>query len=118
MATPPALSPLAVQQHPEPKLAPTAESSVQPSSPPAPRLENSPLKLSAAQSRLPVELDVSVEVLDFRVRNLLALEPDQVIETRWTHGEDLPLAAGKVLLAWSEFEVVDARLGVRITRLP
>jgi hypothetical protein len=52
-----------------------------------------------------------------RVRNLLALEPGQVIETQWAHGEDLPLAAGDVQLAWSEFEVVDSELAVRVTRL-
>ena len=33
------------------------------------------------------------------------------------HGDDLPLAAGEVRLAWSEFEVVENRLAVRVTRL-
>ena len=51
------------------------------------------------------------------MRNLLALEPGQVIETQWAHGEDMPLAAGEVQLAWSEFEVVDSQLAVRVTRL-
>jgi flagellar motor switch/type III secretory pathway protein FliN len=68
-------------------------------------------------ARLPVELDVAVPVREFRVRNLLALEPGQVIETQWAQGEDMPLAAGEVQLAWSEFEVVDAQLAVRVTRL-
>jgi flagellar motor switch protein FliN/FliY len=68
-------------------------------------------------ARLPVELDVSVAVREFRVRNLLALEPGQVIETEWGHGEDVPLASGDVQLAWSEFEVVDSQLAVRVTRL-
>ncbi len=72
---------------------------------------------SAPVSRLPVELDVSVPVREFRVRSLLALEPGEVIESKWTHGEDVPLASGQVQLAWSEFEVVDAQLAVRITRL-
>lgn len=72
---------------------------------------NSPL------SRLPVEVDVAVPVRDFRVRHLLALEPGEVIETEWSHGEDMPLAAGLVQLAWSEFEVVDTQLAVRVTRL-
>jgi flagellar motor switch/type III secretory pathway protein FliN len=66
---------------------------------------------------LPVELDVVVPVREFRVRNLLALEHGQVIETQWGHGEDVPLASGQVQLAWSEFEVVDSQLGVRVTRL-
>jgi flagellar motor switch/type III secretory pathway protein FliN len=56
-------------------------------------------------------------VREFRVRNLLALGPGQIIETQWAHGEDLPLASGDVQLAWSEFEVVESQLAVRITRL-
>jgi hypothetical protein len=40
-----------------------------------------------------------------------------VIETTWLHGTDMPLCAGNVQLAWSEFEVVDLQLAVRVTRL-
>jgi hypothetical protein len=40
-----------------------------------------------------------------------------VIKSQWVHGEDLPLASGDVQLAWSEFEVVDSQLAVRLTRL-
>jgi flagellar motor switch protein FliN/FliY len=68
-------------------------------------------------ARLPVELDVAVPVREFRVRNLLALAPGQLIESQWGNGDDVPLAAGEVQLAWSEFEVVDTRLMVRVTRL-
>jgi flagellar motor switch/type III secretory pathway protein FliN len=73
--------------------------------------------LTAQVSRLPVELDVSVPIRNFRVRNLLALEPSHIVESGWGHGDDVPLAAGKVQLAWSEFEVVDTQLAVRVTRL-
>jgi flagellar motor switch protein FliN/FliY len=72
---------------------------------------------SAPIPQLPVELDVIIPVREFRVRQLLALSPGQVIETQWSHGDDLPLAAGDVQLAWSEFEVVETRLAVRVTRL-
>jgi len=75
------------------------------------------IKLTAAVARLPVELDVAVPVRDFRGRNLLALQPGKVIETQWAHGADMPLASGEVQLAWSEFEVVDSQLAVRVTRL-
>lgn len=68
-------------------------------------------------ARLPVELEVAIPVREFRVRNLLALKPGAVIESQWTSGEDLPLAAGEVQLAWSEFEVIESELAVRITRL-
>ena len=64
-----------------------------------------------------MELDVAVPVRQFRVRNLLALEPGQLIESQWGNGEDVPLASGDVQLAWSEFEVIETQLAVRITRL-
>ena len=67
--------------------------------------------------RLPVELDVAVPVRDFRVRHLLSLAPDELIASQWSAGSDLPLTAGEVRLAWSEFEVLDTRLAVRVTRV-
>lgn len=66
---------------------------------------------------LPVEIDVVVPVHEFRVRSLLAMQPGQLVETRWGNGEDVPLAAGVVCLAWGEFEVIEGRLAVRVTRL-
>jgi flagellar motor switch protein FliN/FliY len=75
------------------------------------------IKLTEPVAQLPVELEVAVPVRDFRVRNLLSLELGQVIETQWSHGADMPLACGDVQLAWSEFEVVDTQLAVRVTRL-
>jgi len=39
------------------------------------------------------------------------------VQTEWVNGDDLPLFAGEVQLAWSEFEVIDTRLAVRVTRL-
>jgi flagellar motor switch protein FliN/FliY len=68
-------------------------------------------------ARLPVELDVSIPLRDFRVRDLLALEPGRLIRSEWSNGVDLPLAAGAVQLAWSEFEVIESELVVRLTRL-
>ena len=70
-----------------------------------------------AVGAIPVQVDVAVPVRNFRVRNVLALSPGEIIESRWGHSEDLPLAAGDVQLAWCEFEVIDTQLGVRITRL-
>ena len=86
---------------------------------PVPRVleEDEPARFSGPVARLPVELDVAVPVRDFRVRDLLALAPGRVIESQWGHGNDVPLAAGAVQLAQSEFEVVETRLAVRITRL-
>jgi flagellar motor switch protein FliM len=84
---------------------------------PAVQQDEAPSAFPAPVLRLPVELAVGIPVRDFRVRHLLALAPGQVIETRWNHGDDVPLASGDVQVAWSEFEVVRTRLAVRITRL-
>jgi len=84
---------------------------------PQPAPDDEERTFSTPVARLPVELDVLVPVRDFRVRHLLALVPGHLIESRWGHGEDVPLAAGNVQLAWSEFEVVDTQLAVRVTRL-
>jgi len=75
------------------------------------------LLLSPSLSRMPVVLAVAVPVRDFRVRKLLAMTPGDVIETRWGNGDDLPILAGDVQLAWTEFEVIETRLAVRVTRL-
>jgi hypothetical protein len=40
-----------------------------------------------------------------------------LIEPQWGHAEDVPLASADVQLAWTEFEVVETQLAVRITRL-
>jgi flagellar motor switch/type III secretory pathway protein FliN len=75
------------------------------------------IAVDSVASRIPIELDVPVPIRNFRVRNLLALEKGRVIESLWMQGEDLPLAAPGAQLAWSEFEVIDQKLAVRITRL-
>jgi len=67
--------------------------------------------------RLPVELEVTIPLRDFRVRNLLTLQAGTLVESRWMQGEDVPLNSGDVQLAWSEFDVVDKQLAVRLTRL-
>jgi flagellar motor switch protein FliM len=84
----------------------------------APQLEiDPPSNFSPRVTRLPVELDVTVPVRKFKVRNLVALAPGQVIESQWGHGDDVPLATRDVQLAWCEFEVIQMRLAVRVTRL-
>jgi flagellar motor switch protein FliN/FliY len=84
---------------------------------PHPPAEEESIPLNATVARLPVELDVSIPVREFRVRDLLNLGLAQVIQTQWVHDEDMPLGSRDVQLAWSEFEVIDSKLAVRITRL-
>lgn len=66
---------------------------------------------------LPMQLNVSLPIPKFRVRDLLALDPGQTIATEWPNGDDLPLSIEDVQLAWIEMESVDQGMAVRITRL-
>lgn len=69
-------------------------------------------------SRLPMRSAVSVVVPHFRVQHLLALKPGQTVESVWPTGEDLPFTVGGAQLFWCEFELVEDKLAVRLTRLP
>jgi flagellar motor switch protein FliN/FliY len=67
--------------------------------------------------RLPMRLDVMVKVHSFRVQDLLSMEKGTIVETVHEHTQDMPVSSGGALLVWAEFEVLDQRLAVRITRL-
>ncbi len=66
---------------------------------------------------LPVQLDVRIPLPNFRVADLLALAPGRVVPSAWPSTDDVPLSCGAVPLVWTEFEVVDQTLAVRVTRL-
>jgi len=66
---------------------------------------------------LPVQLDVRIPLPDFRISDLLRLAPGRVVASEWPSSDDVPLTCGDVQLVWTEFEVVDQTLAVRVTRL-
>ncbi len=66
---------------------------------------------------LPVQISISLPIPRFRVRDLLTLDPGQIIGTDWPNGDDLPLSVDQVQLAWIEMESVEQEMAVRITRL-
>lgn len=68
-------------------------------------------------SRLPTVLSVSIPLSGLRVCDLLALQLGQTIESAWEATEDVPLKAGSLQICWGEFEVVDQRTALRLTRL-
>jgi flagellar motor switch protein FliM len=68
-------------------------------------------------SRLAMPLRAEISLAGFKVRDLLALEIGKVIESAWQETEDVRLKAGGVHVGWSEFEVEDQQLLVRLTRL-
>ena len=67
--------------------------------------------------QLQVRIRVGVELKQFRVRDLLALKTGQVFESLSSAVEDVPVRVGEVQLGWSEFEVMEQRMALRLTRL-
>lgn len=82
-----------------------------------PRESPKPLPEDSPLASLPMQLDVTIPIPRFRVQDLLALEKDAVLESRWIPGDDVPVWCGGVQLVWTEFEVVDQKLAVRVTRV-
>ena len=70
-----------------------------------------------AIARMPVVLAARVPLTGFKVKDLLQLEAGQLIRSEWSTAEDIPVKIGRVQLAWSEFEVVEDSMAMRLTRL-
>ena len=70
-----------------------------------------------AIARMPVVLAAQVPLTGFKVRDLLQLEEGQLVRSEWSTAEDIPVKIGRVQLAWSEFEVVEESMAMRLTRL-
>lgn len=66
---------------------------------------------------IPMRLTVRAAFPGFKVRDLVGLTVGLVFRSKCASNSDLPLYVGDVQLSWSEFEVVEHRLAVRITRL-
>ena len=70
----------------------------------------------ALLQRLPI-LTAGVPLPRFRVKDLLSLRPGQMLSSAWLITDDVPLKIGAVQLSWAEFEVVEQRMAIRLTRL-
>jgi flagellar motor switch/type III secretory pathway protein FliN len=68
-------------------------------------------------AQLQVTMRVGVALSHFKVRDLLALKSGQVFSSILSATEDVPLMVGQVQLGWSEFEVQEQRMALRLTRL-
>jgi flagellar motor switch/type III secretory pathway protein FliN len=78
------------------------------------RIEEHPHWETLAQLRVTLRAGVA---LRFRVRNLLALKEGQVIESLSPVTDDVPVKVGQAHLGWSEFEVLQQKMALRLTRL-
>jgi flagellar motor switch protein FliN/FliY len=66
---------------------------------------------------LPCALSIEIPVHSFTLSDLFNLCPGRIIASGWTVGQDVPLRINGELVAWSEFEVVQEHLAVRLTEL-
>lgn len=82
-----------------------------------PKMESAVADPWARIAALPCLLTVEIPIPDFKVGDLVLLAPGRIITSRWTVGLDVPLLINGELVAWSEFEIVLARLAVRLTEL-
>lgn len=80
-----------------------------------PRIEEHPAWNTLAQLR--VTLRVGVALNHFKVQDLLSLKEGQVFESISPDTDDVPLMVGQVQLGWSEFEILEQRMSLRLTRL-
>ena len=71
----------------------------------------------ARMAGLPCDVAISLPVPGLRVRDLLGLAPGFVMRTTAPISADVPLWVNGQVIAWCEFEVVNERLGVRVTEL-
>jgi flagellar motor switch/type III secretory pathway protein FliN len=63
---------------------------------------------------LPCTISLQVPVVRFTIADLLSLREGSVVETACHYTSDVPLRVNGVLIGWSEFDVLDDRLVIRI----
>lgn len=68
-------------------------------------------------SQLAVTMTVAIPLSPFKVQDLLGLKAGQVFQSASPDTEDVPLKVGDVQLGWTEFEVVEQKIALRLTRL-
>lgn len=68
-------------------------------------------------SHLRVTMRAGVALSGFKVRDLLAMKEGQVLESLSPTTEDVPVKIGRMQLGWSEFEVLEQQMSLRLTRL-
>jgi flagellar motor switch protein FliN/FliY len=64
---------------------------------------------------LPCIVSLELPVVRFTIGDLLTLTTGSVVATSCHQTSDVPLRVNGLLIGWTEFEVIDDRLAVRIT---
>jgi flagellar motor switch protein FliM len=79
------------------------------------RIEEHPAWPSLA--RVPETLTALIPLRQFTVRSLLLLDKGQMVESDRALADDIPMKIGAVQIAWGEFEVVEHKMALRVTRV-
>jgi flagellar motor switch protein FliN/FliY len=71
----------------------------------------------AAFQLLSCQLTLEIPIPGFTIAALLRLAPNDVVNTHWLQGSDVPLQVNGKLIGWIEFEVIDDHLAARLTQI-
>jgi flagellar motor switch protein FliN/FliY len=66
---------------------------------------------------LPCHISLEIPIPGFTVSALLRLSNNDVINTHWLQGSDVPLRVNGKVIGWTEFEVLDDHLAARLTQI-
>jgi flagellar motor switch/type III secretory pathway protein FliN len=77
----------------------------------------SPPDLWAEVLDLSCRLNVSFEIPEFTIRDLLSLQVDSIVDTQRREGAHVPVVVNGGMVAWAEFDVIEDRLAVRLTEM-
>ena len=66
---------------------------------------------------LPCTVSVELSIPRLKVKDLLKLERDSIIDTHCADGSTLPVWVNGAMIGWAEFDVVGKRLAIRVTEL-
>jgi flagellar motor switch/type III secretory pathway protein FliN len=64
---------------------------------------------------LPCTISVELPVVRFTIGDLLRLGKGSIVETSCHQSSDVPLRVNRLLIGWTEFDVINDRIAVRIT---
>lgn len=70
-----------------------------------------------AFSGVSCQLSVALTITGFKVRDLLELAPEAIVETGNSATGPAPVWVNGVKIAWAEFDVLRTRLAIRISEL-
>jgi flagellar motor switch protein FliN/FliY len=71
----------------------------------------------SAFQQLPCLVSLEIPIPGFTVSALLRLSSNEVINTHWLQGSDVPLRVNGKVIGWTEFEVLDDHLAARLTQI-